>query len=210
LEGLLAKTIDEEGSLLLKVQSDSRTPQRCQVPVEARCPDTDTRSEPDPHLNLLLHVVEGKLFELEIYKDDSSPILGDAAVNEAFRLRPALSEVHLAMALHLYIGYNERVRARIQIDIAAKTMSNDPELLQLSALIDQEQGRWENSIAGLEKAATLDPRNPDLLDSLEWTYFCLRQYRNNERILDRLIDLEPDQPSFRLRKADSIFAEGQI
>src|ERR1700751_5995774 len=29
----------------------------------------------------------------------------------------------------------------------------------------------------------------------------------NERILDRLIDLEPDQPSFRLRKADSIFAE---
>jgi TolB-like protein/Flp pilus assembly protein TadD len=131
---------------------------------------------------------------------------GDAAVNEAFRLRPDLSEVHLAMAQHLF-AYNDSVRARIQIDIASKTMSNDPELLQLSAVIDQEQGRWEKSIAGLEKAATLDPRNPDLLDTLEYTYFCLRQYRNHERILERLIELEPDQPSFRLKKADSLFAE---
>jgi hypothetical protein len=75
LEGLLAKTIDEDGSLMLKVQSDSRAPQKCRVPVEARCPDSDTRSEGDPHVQLLLHVVEGKLFELEIYKEDSSPIL---------------------------------------------------------------------------------------------------------------------------------------
>jgi len=131
---------------------------------------------------------------------------GDAAANEAFRLRPDLSEVHLAMAQHL-LAYNDSVRARIQIDIASKTMSNDPELLQLSAVMDQEQGRWEKSIAGLEKAATLDPRNPDLLDTLEYTYFCLRQYRNHERILERLIELEPDQPSFRLKRADSIFAE---
>jgi hypothetical protein len=75
LEGLLAKTIDEDGSLMLKVQSDSRARLKYRVPVEARCPDADTRSETDPHVQLLLHVVEGKLFELEIYKEDSSPIL---------------------------------------------------------------------------------------------------------------------------------------
>lgn len=75
LEGLLAKTIDEDGSLMLKVHSDSRTSQKCRVPVEARCPDADTPNEGGPHIQLLLHVVEGKLFELEIYKADSSPIL---------------------------------------------------------------------------------------------------------------------------------------
>jgi TolB-like protein len=132
---------------------------------------------------------------------------GDAAINEALRLRPDLAEVHLAMADHLYACYRDSLRARIQIDIAAKTMSNDPRLLQLSAIIDQEHGLWEKSVAGLEKAATLDPRNPDLLDTLEYTYFCLRQYRNHERILERLIELEPDEQSFRLKKADSIFAE---
>jgi len=47
--------------------------------------------------------------------------LGDAAVNEALRLRPDLSEVHLAMARHLYICYRDFTRARVQIAIAAQT-----------------------------------------------------------------------------------------
>jgi serine/threonine-protein kinase len=132
---------------------------------------------------------------------------GDAAVNKALQLRPDLPEAHLAMASHLYICYREFERARVQIGIAAKNMPNNPDLLHLSALIDQVQGRWEKSIADLERATTLDLRNPDLLDTLAWTYLSLRRYRDNERILDRLIALEPDQPAHRLSKADSAFAE---
>jgi serine/threonine protein kinase/Flp pilus assembly protein TadD len=132
---------------------------------------------------------------------------GDAAVNEAFQLRPDLPEAHLAMASHLYICYRDFERASVQIAIAAKSMPNNPELLHLSALIDQVQGRWEKSIADLERAATLDLRNPDILDTLARTYFSVRRYPENERILERLIELEPDQPAHRLSKADSAFAE---
>ena len=132
---------------------------------------------------------------------------GDAAVHEALKLRPDLPEAHLAMASHLYICYRDFERARVQIAIAAKNMPNNPDLLHLSALIDQVQGRWEKSIADLERAATLDLRNPDLLDTLARTYFSLRRYPDNERILERLIELEPDQPAHRLSKADSAFAE---
>jgi serine/threonine protein kinase len=132
---------------------------------------------------------------------------GDAAVHEALQLRPDLPEAHLAMASHLYICYRDFERARVQIAIAAKNMPNNPDLLHLSALIDQVQGQWEKSIADLERAATLDLRNPDLLDTLERTYFSMRRYRDNERILERLIELEPDQPAHRLSKADSAFAE---
>jgi tetratricopeptide (TPR) repeat protein len=53
----------------------------------------------------------------------------------------------------------------------------------------------------------LDPQNCDLLYDLAWNYFCLRRYRDNELILDRLIELEPDQPVFALRKARSAFYE---
>jgi tetratricopeptide (TPR) repeat protein len=38
-------------------------------------------------------------------------------------------------------------------------------------------------------------------------YWCLRRYRDYERILDRLIELVPDQPLFPLYKAESAWAE---
>ena len=119
--------------------------------------------------------------------------LGDAAVNEALRLRPDLAEVHLAAALHLYVCYRDFERARLQIAIAAQGLSNNIDLIQLTAAIDQVQGRWDKATAGLERAATLDPRNLELLDSLAANYRCLRRYRDHERILDRLIELAPDQ-----------------
>ncbi len=133
--------------------------------------------------------------------------LGDAAVDEALLLRPDIAEVHLAAAFHLFYCYRDFERARVQIAIAAETLPNHPDLLQLLALIDQVQGRWEMSTAGLERAATLDPRNPEILNSLTFNYFFRRRYRDYERISERLVELEPDQPLFRLYKAQSAFAE---
>jgi len=132
---------------------------------------------------------------------------GDAAVQAALQLRPDLPEAHLAMASHLYICYRDFERASVQIAIAAKNMPNNPDLLHLNALIDQVQGQWDKSIADLERAATLDLRNPDLLDTLARSYFSMRRYPDNERILERLIELEPNEPAHRLSKADSAFAE---
>jgi serine/threonine protein kinase len=133
--------------------------------------------------------------------------LGDAAVNEALRLRPDLAQVHLTVASHLYTCYHDYERARVQIAIAAQSLPNSPTLLELTALIDQAQGRWEKATAGLERATTLDPRNPRLLENLSWNYWWLRRYPDTTRILERLIELEPDQPVFPLRKARVVFAE---
>jgi len=113
----------------------------------------------------------------------------------------------LSAALHLFACYRDFERARVQIAIAARARSNNSELLQLTALLDRVQGRWEKSTAGLERAATLDPRNPELFASLAENYHYLRRYRDEERILDRLIELEPGQPLFLLNKAESAFAE---
>jgi tetratricopeptide (TPR) repeat protein len=133
--------------------------------------------------------------------------LGDAAVNEALRLRPDLPEAHLALAAHLYYCYRDFERARIQIAIAAQGLSNHPDLLELTALIDQVQGRWEKSTVGLERAATLDPRNPELLGNLANTYASLRRYRDAERILDRLLALKPDNPTYPFLKVLWSFQE---
>jgi serine/threonine protein kinase/tetratricopeptide (TPR) repeat protein len=133
--------------------------------------------------------------------------LGDEAVNEALRLRPDLPEVHLALAHHLYYCYRDFERARAQIAIAAQVLSNSPDLLELTALIDRVQGRWERSTAGLERATALDPRNLERLGNLHENYFCMRRYRDCDRISERLVELEPDNPVYRLYKADSAFLE---
>jgi tetratricopeptide (TPR) repeat protein len=133
--------------------------------------------------------------------------LGDAAVDKALRLRPDLPEAHFAAALHYYTCYRDFERARTHISIAAKFSPNDPELLQVTAIIDQAQGRWEHATTALEKAVNLDPRNPELLESLADQYSNLRRFRDADRLRDRLIELEPDQPLFVLNKADAAFCE---
>jgi len=167
-------------------------------------------AQKDPKFALAYCLIAKAHDYLYVDRVDHTPerrALGDVAVNEALRLRPDLAEVHLAAASHLFYCYRDFDRARVQIAIAAQTLPNNPDLLQLTALIDRVQGRWEKATTILDRAATLDPRNSELLSNLADTYLGLRRYRDNERILDRLVALEPDQPLFPLYKAESAFAE---
>jgi hypothetical protein len=75
LSGLEAINIDSQGSLRFRVMADSVAPIKRGVVAEARYADSDTKDKSSPHVNLLLHVVDGKLSILEVYKDDSTKIL---------------------------------------------------------------------------------------------------------------------------------------
>jgi tetratricopeptide (TPR) repeat protein len=147
---------------------------------------------------------------LYFYGIDHTPerrALSDAAVNEALRLRPDLPDAHLALANHLYYCYRDFERARVQIAIAGQTLSNNSDLLELTALVDRVQGRWEKSTESLEKAINLDPRNVDLVYVLSDSYGALRRFQDAERILDRGIRLEPDDVGFLLKKGFWAFSE---
>lgn len=63
------KAVDENHSLSFLVHSAMLAPIKRGIPTEARMKDTD-----GVFVNILLHVVDGRLNELEIYKDDGSPI----------------------------------------------------------------------------------------------------------------------------------------
>jgi TolB-like protein/Flp pilus assembly protein TadD len=150
------------------------------------------------------------LYADEIDHTPERRALGDAAVNEALRLRPDFPEAHLAMASHLYYCYRDFGRARVQIAMAAQGLSNNPEVLELTALIDRVQGRWERAVSALERATTLDPRNPERLSILAETYFFLRRYRDCGRIADELVELEPETPAYLLLKVWIACSTGDI
>ncbi len=71
---IVGRSIDEDGSLSLRSASASRASVRNRIPVEGEAPDSD-----DMTIHYLLHVVDGQMKELEVYKDDSSRVLRHAA-----------------------------------------------------------------------------------------------------------------------------------
>ena len=75
LVGLEASAIDGSGSLWLKATHGERAPIRSTPAVEARYPDLDASDEFGSCVNVLLHVKEGYLSMLEMYKDDGSKIM---------------------------------------------------------------------------------------------------------------------------------------
>jgi hypothetical protein len=72
LETARASAIDAQGSLQFRV-SGPRAEVQQRVPTEGYYFDTEG-ADHRPSVNVLLHVVEGKLRELEVYKDDGSAI----------------------------------------------------------------------------------------------------------------------------------------
>jgi hypothetical protein len=64
------KTIDEDKSLEFLVKTNVKSRVKRRIPVEAEFQDAD-----GVLVHILLHVVDGKVNELEIYKEDGSPII---------------------------------------------------------------------------------------------------------------------------------------
>jgi serine/threonine protein kinase/Tfp pilus assembly protein PilF len=126
---------------------------------------------------------------------------GDAAIDRAMRLQPDLPEVHLAYAIHLYNGYRDYDRARVQLAIAERVLANDPEVFMLEALIDRRQGNFEKAIQEFNKAIARDPRNSASIGDLGTTLVLTRQFAAAEKVYDRLIELLPDQPILKVQKA---------
>lgn len=70
LSNVVVKQIDENGSLSLRTSAAVTAPVDRRIPVEAAYDDVD-----GIRVHLLLHVVDGFVDELEVYRDDSAPVI---------------------------------------------------------------------------------------------------------------------------------------
>jgi serine/threonine protein kinase/cytochrome c-type biogenesis protein CcmH/NrfG len=125
----------------------------------------------------------------------------DAAIGNALRLQPDLPEVRLAYANHLAFRSGDYERARIQLAIVKRTLTNNPEAILLEAFLDQMQENWEGAVERYNELLALDPGNSVGLKFLAMTLSNARQYRSSEQAFDRLIRLLPDQPTLHVDKA---------
>jgi tetratricopeptide (TPR) repeat protein len=76
--------------------------------------------------------------------------------------------------------------------------------------IARREGHWDESIAYLEQALTLDPRNVELLSEAAGTYTMLRQFPPVLKLYDRVLDITPNDPDAMALKAGIYQAEGNL
>src|SRR3954468_16631934 len=118
----------------------------------------------------------------------------EAALQSAARLRPDAGETHLARARNLYWGYLDYDGALRELETARESLPGEDWIFSLKGYIARRQGRWEECVHDLERAAELDPRNVLTLQQLAQTYEQLRRYPEEKSTFERILAFEPNNP----------------
>src|SRR5438477_6035452 len=127
--------------------------------------------------------------------------LADAAIQNLRRLQPDSGEAHLALGKHVYWGYLDYDRARQELAAAQRSLPNNSECLLLLGYIDRRQGRWDASLKEMEQALALDPRNIIIPKQIALSYRQLRRYSDVVAVLDRALQLDPNDIAARSYRA---------
>ena len=163
--------------------------------------DTSLKAEPlfeqaiklDPNFALAfagLSMVESWLY----HTSDPVPARREKArlnADEALRLQPDLPEGHLALGFSYYYGDRNYERALAEFGIARRGLPNESQAYLAIGSIQRRQGKWVESNANLEKAATLDPKNTNVLMNLCYSYMAERDFEAANKTVDRLIATSP-------------------
>jgi tetratricopeptide (TPR) repeat protein len=102
------------------------------------------------------------------------------------RVRPDLAQAHLALARYYFdvgILTNNYGRAREELEIVRRKLPNNAEALMIDALIGRHQNSWDASLANLQRASELDPRNGEVAYRLGQIYFEMRRYSEFEQLI---------------------------
>jgi TolB-like protein/Flp pilus assembly protein TadD len=124
--------------------------------------------------------------------------------DEALRLQPHLPEGHLALGFSYYYGDRDYERALAEFEIARRDLPNESQAYLAIGSIQRRQGKWAESNANLEKAATLDPKNSNVLMNLCYSYMAQRDFEAANKTVDRLISASPQ--SFQARALKGFIA----
>ena len=109
----------------------------------------------------------------------------------ALQLQPDLPEAHLALGFSYYYGDNDYDAALKEFEIAQRALPNESEVYLAIGAIQRRQGKWAESTANLEKAASLNPKDTWPLQNLAFNYQMQRNFDAANKTIDRALELNP-------------------
>ncbi|HZX70563.1 MAG TPA: tetratricopeptide repeat protein, partial [Rhodanobacter sp.] len=130
---------------------------------------------------------------------------------QALTLQPGLPTAQLALGYCDYWGQRDYAGALKAFAAVLVLRPNDAEALAAQGYVQRRQGRFDDAIASLTKAAALDPRNFQLTYELGGTNMMTGRYPEAEQWLQRALALEPDSISAKGKYSNAIlFGSGDI
>jgi TolB-like protein/Tfp pilus assembly protein PilF len=141
------------------------------------------------------------LYFLGIDHTDARRALADAAVEAAFRIRPDAGEAHLARAENLYRVHRDYDGALAELEIARRTLPNNPQVFEVTGYIFRRRGQQEEGLRNLQRAVELDPRNYFTLQQISQSYWSVRRYPEIIATLDRALSIKPDDNETKVTRA---------
>jgi TolB-like protein/Tfp pilus assembly protein PilF len=170
----------------------------------------DEATERDPNF-VLAYCYASRAHNLLYFFDlDPTPkriLLGEAAVNNALRLRPNSAEAHLAMADHYFRCRRDYERAQKELAIARPGLPNSVPFFNLSGYINRRQGQWAEAERDFATAVRLDPRNPNAVNLLADTFVLERRFPEAKLASDRAIAAGMREPIALIRRASLDYGE---
>jgi tetratricopeptide (TPR) repeat protein len=138
---------------------------------------------------------------------------GDAAkkaLENAQKLQPNSPETLLALGYYQYWVLGDFGLAKSTFGRVSKTLPGSSEVPYALGLVSRHEGQWDESIADLEQALVLDPRNSDILDDTAQTYAMLRQFPTALKLYDRALDIRPNDENYVAKKIKIYQAQGNL
>jgi eukaryotic-like serine/threonine-protein kinase len=132
------------------------------------------------------------------------------ALENAQKLQPDSPDTLLALGYYQYWVLHDYELAKTTFKRVNKMLPGSSEAPAGRGVVARRQRRWDESIAYLEQALVLDPRNIKLLLGAADTYTYLRQFPAALKLYDRALDIAPNDPDLLVSKASIYQAEGKL
>jgi serine/threonine-protein kinase len=116
----------------------------------------------------------------------------NAAAQRAHEIDSNLPEGHRARGYYYYWGQRNYELALTEFSLAAHGRPNDPLIMASIGLVLRRQGRWQEALAALQRAAEIVPKNHDTILDLASTLGRARRYEEAVDHCRRAIELAPD------------------
>ena len=128
------------------------------------------------------------------------------AADRVRALAPGSLEARLAYGYYLYYGQGNYAGALTELDAADRLLPNTSEILSARGLLLRRLGRWDESLALINRAADLDPRNPSAILYLGETYALLHRYDEAVQAYERQLAIDPRSSSGIANKFNTLLS----
>jgi TolB-like protein/cytochrome c-type biogenesis protein CcmH/NrfG len=132
------------------------------------------------------------------------------AVETALRLAPDLADSRMAQGVFNYYCLHDYDAAIAELSAALERAPNNGSISYFIGLVQRRQGRFDDSLRGMQQAAALDPLNEDILVNLGNTYRGLRKFVEARAMFDRALTIVPQDSNILSVKAETYLAQGDL